>query len=67
MFGNFSEDMFNDDGFEDFIHILEQDNYKSFSAMFRNLGKNYRVRGTGGNARTRAAKARKAGGGRKGV
>ena len=34
--------------------------------MFRNLGKNYRMRGTAGNARTRAAKASKNKAGRKG-
>ena len=41
--GGFSASTFEeDDDFEEFVKILEQDNIKSFKSMFRNLGKNYR-------------------------
>ena len=70
MFGGGNDWMFGDmndgEGFDDFINILAQDDYKSFQSMFRNLGKNYRG-GPKGNARTRAAKAGKGiGGGKRG-
>lgn len=60
---DFGEDfMFDadDEAFDEFMKILEMDNMKSFTNMFRNLGKNYRTGGKQGT-RARAAKASKAG------
>ena len=58
--GGFSASTFEEDGeFEDFVHILEQDNIKSFKSMFRNLGKNYRPAKGKNGMRSRATKQSK--------
>ena len=63
-------DMGMGDDFDDFIHILEGDNMRSFSGLFSNLGKNYRGGGGGRgpkkNARAAAASNSKAGKKRRG-
>mmetsp|Transcript_18015 Transcript_18015/g.30679 ORF Transcript_18015/g.30679 Transcript_18015/m.30679 type:complete len:189 (+) Transcript_18015:163-729(+) len=66
-FGKGGSGMFGgeEDDFEDFIKILEQDNVKQFKTMFRGLGKNYRMRGSARATRTRAAKGSKLKGGGK--
>lgn len=58
--GGFSASTFEQDSdFEEFVHILEQDNIKSFKSMFRNLGKNYKVPKGKNGMRSRATKQSK--------
>ena len=47
------------DAFDEFIKILEQDDYKSFKSMFRGMGKSYRSTKPSGGGRSRKNKGKK--------